>query len=257
MDRDGTPGRYRELAPPPELREHLLCGWTLEVGALSTDAVLPDGCMDIVWRAGRGLIAAGPDTGPNPASRRPGSTVVGVRFRPGAGPAMLGVPAEELRDLRVSLTELWGDGAERLEDRLDGAGSARARLELLRRELHRRLARAERPDPLVAAAVMRLYSNDPGRVGALGDALGIGERQLRRRFHAAVGYGPKTLARVLRFQRLLALCARRGWARGELARLALDAGYADQAHMTAEVTRLAGRPPTRLLATRPAVTAGT
>ena len=33
--------------------------------------------------------------------------------------------------------------------------------------------------------------------------LGVSERQLRRRFAEAVGYGPKTLARVLRFQRFL------------------------------------------------------
>ena len=256
MAEEATSGRYRELAPPPEVRAHVLCGWTLDAGRPRDDAVLPDGCMDIVWRDGHGLIAAGPDTGPAPVSRRPGSTVVGVRFRPGAGAAMLGLPASELRDLRVPLAELWDEDAERLEERLHDAGSPSERLEVLQRELQCRLARADRPDPMVAAAVMRLYSNDPGLVRALADALGIGERQLRRRFHAAVGYGPKTLARILRFQRLLALASRIGWARGDLARLALDAGYADQAHMTAEVTRLAGKPPTRLLATRPAITAG-
>jgi AraC-like DNA-binding protein len=247
---------YRELAPPAELRDHLICGWTLGPVRSSAGAILPDGCMDIVWREGRGLIAAGPDTGPAPASRPVGSTVVGTRFRPGAAPGMLGIPASELRDLRVPLTELWGDDAERLEERLDGAASASARLELIEDELRRRLPRAESPDRLVAAAVMRLYSNDPGRVGALGDVLGISERQLRRRFHAAVGYGPKTLARVLRLQRVLALASRRGAARGDLARLALDAGYADQAHMTAELTRLAGDPPAQLLAARHPVTAG-
>jgi AraC-like DNA-binding protein len=246
---------YRELAVPRELRDHVLCGWTL--GPVSGDgAVFPDGCMDIVWRAGRGAIVAGPDTGPVRASRASGSTVVGVRFRPGAGPAMLGLPASELRDLRIPLAELWGDGAERLEERLAAGPDAPARLGLLQDELRGRLAHAQAPDALVAAAVVRLYSNDPGRVSAIGDALGISERQLRRRFHVAVGYGPKTLARVLRFQRVLALASRRGAARGDLTRLALDAGYADQAHMTAEVTRLAGEPPSRLLAARPAVTAG-
>ena len=247
---------YRELAPPRDLRGHVLCGWTLGPVRGDSGAVLPDGCMDIVWRQGHGLIVAGPDTGPASTSRPPGSTVVGVRFRPGAGPAMLGIPASELRDLRVPLTEVWGGDAERLEERLEGASGPSARLELLEGELRRRLERAERPDALVAAAVMRLYSNDPGRVQVIGDELGLSERQLRRRFHAAVGYGPKTLARVLRFQRLLALASRRGAARGDLARLALDAGYADQAHMTAEVTRLAGDPPSRVLAARPPVTAG-
>ena len=77
-------------------------------------------------------------------------------------------------------------------------------------------------------------------------ALGIGDRQLRRRFADAVGYGPKTLERVLRFQRFLGLAARE--ARPDLAWLALEAGYADQAHLTRECTRLAGLPPAALLA---------
>jgi AraC-like DNA-binding protein len=95
-----------------------------------------------------------------------------------------------------------------------------------------------------------LRANGLRRVQGLADAIGISERQLRRRFHAAVGYGPKTLARVLRFQRMLRLAAGRGGEPERLARLALEAGYADQAHMTAECTRLAGQPPARLLASR-------
>ena len=92
----------------------------------------------------------------------------------------------------------------------------------------------------------------PGaRVDVLGAQLGVSERQLRRRFADAVGYGPKTLARVLRFQRFLALAA----TGDDLARLALGAGYADQAHLTRETRRLAGRTPRELLlagAARPA-----
>ena len=80
------------------------------------------------------------------------------------------------------------------------------------------------------------------RVDTLAADLGLSERQLRRRCHAAAGYGPKTLQRVLRFRRFLAV------ANGDLARAALDAGYADQAHLTRECTRLAGRPPAALLA---------
>jgi transcriptional regulator GlxA family with amidase domain len=72
----------------------------------------------------------------------------------------------------------------------------------------------------------------------------VSERQLRRRFLDAVGYGPKTLARVLRFQHFLQL----GSGPGDLARLAFAAGYADQAHLTRECRRLAGRTPAELLA---------
>ncbi|MFD0886505.1 helix-turn-helix domain-containing protein, partial [Streptosporangium algeriense] len=59
---------------------------------------------------------------------------------------------------------------------------------------------------------------------------------LHRRSLRAFGYGPKTLQRVVRFQRALRL-ARRGTA---LAEVALASGYADQSHMANEVRRLAG-----------------
>jgi AraC-like DNA-binding protein len=239
---------YRGLAPPPELREHLLSVWTVGPASGGTETVLPDGSIDIVWPEGQGPIVAGPDTGPVPSTRPPRSTVVGASFRPGAAPAMLGIPADRLRDLRVPLSEAWGRDAERLQTSLDGAGSASARLKLLGHELRRRLTRAERPDQLVAVAVARLRSTHPTPVSAIAEELGISERQLRRRFHATVGYGPKTLARVLRFQRMLAI-ARQQPSR-DLGQLAVDAGYADQAHMTMECTRLAGLPPGRLIAAR-------
>ncbi|MCZ4495406.1 MAG: AraC family transcriptional regulator, partial [Conexibacter sp.] len=71
-------------------------------------------------------------------------------------------------------------------------------------------------------------------------------RQLRRRFVRAVGYWPATLARVQRFQRFLGHAQRTPGA--SLARLAADAGYADQAHLARECRRLAGVPPSALLA---------
>lgn len=73
--------------------------------------------------------------------------------------------------------------------------------------------------------------------------LGLGERQLLRRSLRAFGYGPKTLQRVVRFQRALRL-ARRGVAAAEVA---VASGYADQAHMANEVRRLAGMPLGRLI----------
>ena len=67
----------------------------------------------------------------------------------------------------------------------------------------------------------------------------------RRRFERAVGYGPATLVRIQRFQHFLALAEDDPDA--SLVRLALEAGYADQAHLTRESTRLSGLPPAALL----------
>ncbi|MFJ2578528.1 helix-turn-helix domain-containing protein [Kitasatospora aureofaciens] len=200
--------------------------------------VLPDGCMDLLWTEGR-LLVAGPDT----RAYRPGPGLpgpwAGVRFYPGTAPALLGVPAHELRDRRVDLADLRpGAEVRRLTGRIDAAPDPAAALE----ELALRLAADARPaDPLVRAVVATLAA---GRsVTATAERLGLGERQLHRRSLAAFGYGPKTLARILRLQRALAL-ARSGV---PFAETAARTGYADQAHLARDVRELAGMPLTALV----------
>jgi transcriptional regulator GlxA family with amidase domain len=88
-------------------------------------------------------------------------------------------------------------------------------------------------------------------VTATSREVALTDRHLRRRFHDAVGYGPKTLQRVLRLRRFLALAE--STASADLARVALEAGYADQPHLTRECAELTGLPPAALLASRAAV----
>ncbi|WP_374200976.1 DUF6597 domain-containing transcriptional factor [Streptomyces bambusae] len=68
--------------------------------------VLPDGCMDLLWIEGR-LMVAGPDTVARLPGEVPGTGFAGIRLAPGTAPALLGVPARELRDRRVDLADLW------------------------------------------------------------------------------------------------------------------------------------------------------
>ena len=150
---------------------------------------------------------------------------VDIVARDGRVCAALGLPASKLLDLSVPLEDVWGAAeARRIAER---ATDVRALAEAL-------APRANHADPLVRAAA----------TGTPRHALGIGDRQLRRRFLDAVGYGPKTLERIVRFQRFLSL-AETG---DDLAWLSLEAGYADQAHLTRECTRIAGLPPAALLA---------
>ena len=202
--------------------------------------VVPDGCIDIVWTQGRGARVVGPNTTAFLVGLDAGVSVVGARMRPGAAPALLGVDAAALRDGSVALAEVWGDDARRLEDRLERG--VRPRAGLLLEALGGCARRAAAPDPLVHAAVERL--RDPAaRVDTLAGELFVSARQLRRRFEAAVGYGPKRLGRVLRLERALA-SARGG---EELAQAAAGAGYVDQAHLTHDCRALAGVPPSALL----------
>ena len=223
---DLSPG-YREFAPPRALRGVVDCLWTRVSGASREVRIVPDGCTDLVWRQGEGTVVAGPDTGPKLVTVAEGDLLVGMRLLPGAGGAVLEAPVDAVRDLRVPAAEL---GRE-----FDLHGGLEP-LEVLRR--FAAVAAERRTDPVVAQAVHQVARQG---VGPAARELGISERQLRRRFHSAAGYGPKTLSRILRFRRFVRSVERGG---GDLARLAAEAGYADQAHLTRETRRLAGLPPT-------------
>ncbi|MFB6816569.1 DUF6597 domain-containing transcriptional factor [Streptomyces sp. NPDC056347] len=219
--------RYRERAS----RFDGATAWTLDLSAGPAGPVLPDGCMDLLWIGGR-LLVAGPDTrAMNPDAPATGR-VAGLRFAPGTAPALLGVPAHELRDRRVDLADLWPPERVRvLTERVAGAPEPVAALEAL---ALRRAARTEAPDPLMRHVAERLGA---GRsVAETARRAGLGARQLHRRSLTAFGYGPKTLARVLRLQRALAL-ARSGVPYAEAA---ARAGCADQAHLAREMRALAG-----------------
>jgi len=228
---------YRELPPPPRLAASVACVWMRHTAAPGTHLVVPDGCIDLV-ASPRGLLVAGPDTGPMPTAAHAGTTIFGLRFRPGAAAPVLGWPAHELRDRRTPLEELKTPGVKSFFAALE-AGVAKKDLTLA---VAWRLREAPPPDPIVGAAVHALARGR--RVSDLPAELHLSERQLRRRFHAAVGYGPKVLARVLRLQHMFALAP---WAGDNLARLAAEAGYADHAHLASETVALTGLTPRALL----------
>lgn len=231
---------YREYTPPPPLAPWLACTWEHQSAGDPPVRVVPDGCIDVVWTEGAGTTVVGANTTAFLVALTAGTLVVGARLWPGTAPALLGVDAESLRDARASVEDVWGDDgcrlAAALDEREDHAGA-------LLSALVARARHAAPPDPLVRAAVARL-DNPLIVVSGLARDLGVSERQLRRRTRAAVGYGPKRLARVLRLGRALA-AARAG---DDLGRVAHDAGYADQAHFAHDCGALAGAAPSAVLA---------
>jgi AraC-like DNA-binding protein len=246
------PPGYLEWPAPVALRDSVACLWARVSGDEDRAAlVLPDGCTDLIWTQGQGASVAGPDTRPVPTTMAAGTILLGVRFRPSMGGPVLGIPLSELRDQRVDLADLRPGDARRLSATLDPATAAARVLDVTGA-----LVGAARLDPAVAEAA-RLLHDPQARVEDVADDVGLSLRQLRRRCHAAVGYGPKTLQRVLRFRRFVsridALPQHPQHPGGlDLASLAVQAGYADQAHLTRECSRLAGLPPAALARQRAA-----
>ena len=244
---------YVERPPVLALADLVRVVWIQRIGAEPyPQRNLPTGGMELHCPMGSLPRLVGPLTGPSVEILVPGTTVVGVRFRPGAAAPLLGLPACELVDLTLGLDEIWGPAAVMLGELLSGAGSHEQALSMVQEHLIGLRVGARQPDTVVSEAVRLLMPWRAGETGSLSSLLAISESQLRRRCLATVGIGPKGLQRTLRFQGFLALVQSSGRRAsrpggGGLAGLAAEAGYADQAHLTRECVRLTGLPPQAFL----------
>jgi AraC-like DNA-binding protein len=242
---------YRELRTPQPLTRLVECGWVDTAATDGVHAVLPDGCMDLVW-TGSELLVAGPDTVARPAPRERGVTTAGLRFAPGALPSLLKVPAVELHNRQVALVDVVQAPACAAIARLEAGDAALPVLAALTARLP-----GTPPDASVAAlrSALAPETSHPGAaaarfggqsplesVTALADMLGCTTRSVHRRCLSAFGYGPAVLRRVLRFRRATALL-HAGMAPADVAAMA---GYADQPHLSREVRALAGASPCQL-----------
>ncbi|MDB5489308.1 MAG: AraC family transcriptional regulator [Reyranella sp.] len=233
----GSAGRYREFAPVPILRPHFRCVWsnelTLDTG--SRLVVVPDGCVDLTWVDGR-LLVAGPDVSAALSKVAGHTAVIGIRFRPGAASAWLGLPLSEIVGQRIDLGVFWGRRAAEISRRIGDASTAGAKMQALQAALCPIASDLDRPGHQMEFVFDALKAG-PGMAAIL-ERLDVSPRSLRRHCHEAFGYGPKTLHRILRFQRFLDLA--KGHESKGLADLAFAAGFSDQAHLTREVRRLTG-----------------
>ncbi|MEV6286705.1 AraC family transcriptional regulator [Kribbella sp. NPDC051770] len=210
---------------------------------------LPTGGVEIHFPIGGRPQLVGPLTGPEVEVIPARTTIVGVRFMPGTAPP-LRAGLDDLVDQRLDLGDLWGGLVDRLVETMALAGTPERALLILQQHLEREF-RGHR-DPLVGEAVRALMPWRPLSIDALADHLALSSSQLRRRCLQSVGVAPKVLQRTLRFQGFLALAQAGATASGQrgadgTAGLAIDVGYADQAHLSRECVRLTGLTPGELL----------
>jgi AraC-like DNA-binding protein len=213
---------YRERPPPTRLRELVECAWVMD-GPCGPVRVLPDGCMDLIRMDGR-VIVAGPDTIAS-ISQHGSEPLVGLRFRPGMLPRLLGVPAAELRNGRVPLADLGVPAAQ--------GGSL---VELTTALASGTPSSETTPWSMALLGHVTRSFASGAAVARVADQIGWSSRTLQRQCTAVYGYGPATLRRILRFRRALQLMD----LGASYAEAAAAAGYSDQPHLHREVRDLTG-----------------
>ena len=248
---DGEPELvYRELpGPVPDA----LLSWRLASRRPLERAfayhIVPDGCVDLVFdlRGGRAWLY-GASAAPASAELVGDVDLFGVRLRPGRPGRVLGAPGGELAGRVIGLEDVVPPGAGLrpgwLRAWIDelAARDPHARAETVARglaALARSASRTDRLGEAIADAIVR--GRGTAGVDELARRFSISGRHLSRTCRAATGLAPKQLARLVRFQaavRALAAAPARN-----LASLAADHGYCDQAHLTGEFRALLGSTP--------------
>lgn len=245
-------GSYSEMPPPQGLAPSIACFWTatLEKSSQSLQPILPDGCVDLVFKVSQSNTIQGWVVGAMTQARLPADsgiqTYYGLRFRPGGATCLL----------RSSIHE-FTNGSFRLNDIVPGLES-----EILRRfdclgletfclqdvaagvteYCHGRLVR---PDRRLAYACTRI---DQGGgqlpLAEIAREMGMTRQHLGRIFRSQVGLSPKLYARIRRFQNVIAmaqtLLPRWGWAG-----VAHQFGYVDQSHLIADFQALSRTTPAK------------
>jgi AraC-like DNA-binding protein len=162
---------------------------------------------------------------------------------------LFGIPMHELSERIVDFSDVMGCEGARLEAEIAEAEDWGSRFEILDRFLIRRIGEAEPICDTVKHAWKRLRdARGMIPVSTLASEVGWSRKHLANRFREDIGLSPKTMARLLRFRRVVDrpsadLLSR--WTD-----VALDAGYFDQAHLIRDFRQFAGMTPVEFLRSR-------
>ncbi len=250
-------GWYVPQGPPHHLADTLACSWVAELQG-RPHLLVPDGCVELLWISRGEIWLCGPETHAWRFQLPLGTTAVGVRFRPGRHSSLFAIDTSTLRNVRLPLRDVVGPEIERsLVADVESNASPEHRVRVIESFVHRLVRASEHGPNAIAATANREFADFVLEVLAhsprttqqqLAERLDITSRQLHRRALTVFGYGTSQLSRLLRFQRFLALAEQHRDSSLPIARLAVEAGFSDHAHLGRDCRNITGLAPAAFLA---------
>ncbi len=240
---------YAEKTPGPLRRQEFTAGKVVFILGLGPSIGLVDPAGHATPRRVDSFVA-GIDDGFTITETSGAQAGIQLNLDPLIAGRLFGLPAGVLTREVVDFADLWGADAAGLVEQLQAANDWGRRFDLLDRHLGPRLADGPKPNPTVAWAWRRLRET-AGQLSIteLATDIGWSRKHLAQQFREQVGLAPKAVARLMRLG--AAVRALDGLAPApELAGLALDCGYYDQAHFTHDFRRLTGVTPAEYLRRR-------
>lgn len=170
--------------------------------------------------------------------------VTGLGFHPGGLAALLGQDAASLTGRVVPAVELFGSEIQSLGEEVVATSGETRRRERVAQWLTERVLPGRPHDPayaIVRRACTLVEEGEFAKVEDVAGAVHVSPRTLQRSFVRLVGVSPLWVIRRRRLQRVAErLDAGMG---GDLAEVAAELGYADQAHLSRDFRAVLGQPP--------------
>jgi AraC-like DNA-binding protein len=251
-DVDGYSPPIHRFAPSPELadvvRRHWIPVWSLPEGSRSVQRVLQYPCCNLVIETSYAIVV-GPTTGLSTRELTGSGWAFGAMLQPAAGALLLGGAVSEFADTATPLETVPGlDGAalvDRVRSALAGDPESASGQQAAVTALEEALADLLPVDDegLLVNAIVEYVEGDPRvqRVSQVCEKFDISQRSLQRLTARRIGLTPKWLVQR---RRLHEAAGRLSTAEPpDLARVAVDLGYADQAHFTRDFRTVTGLTP--------------
>ena len=259
---------YREYKPRQQLANYIKSIYCLKLSERklnpSYQRITPDGCFELNFNFGdplRRVNQSGDErnardinasyliqrrANPYLIKRTGVANIIGIRFHPWGLYPFTGIPAHMLVDKLFPIEDIFGRGILELQEELFSANMEKA-IYLIENYFIKLYEKKYREDTLVTDICQRLtyLPADDNNLGKALAGLNLSERRLQQRFHEVVGFGPKTLCRIIRFQNVL-----KKLNSGDikfLTKVAFDCDYFDQSHFIREFKFFSGITPRQYL----------
>jgi AraC-like DNA-binding protein len=227
----------------PFVAHYWIVTWNLRGQDPYEQRVLPYPAVNMTFKPGRCRIAGVP-RGRFTEVLHDAGRVFGVRFHPGGFHPFLGTPVSSITDRFLAVEDVFGPSGHALAEAVLAADDAAA-VAVMDEFLTTRAPRQPEPAAQLTAAIVARTAAEPGitRVDDLAREFDLTMRQLQRLFADYVGVGPKWVIRRHRLHEAAARAA--AGTRLDLAALAAELGYSDQAHLTRDFASMIGVPPSQ------------
>lgn len=221
--------------------------WDLPEGAVYESVVVPQPCVSLSFMPGLGAEVHGPGLAIARYPLTGTGRVFGVKFRPGGFTAFTGIEAAEFADWVAGAATVFGPEADALNEVVLSGGDTYAVTTMTRFLTARAPERMDtRYEHLLEVVAAMLADRRITRVDQVAARFFMTPKTLQRLFQAYIGLGPKTLLSRYRLHDAADRLA--GDPEVDLAGLAAELGWSDQAHFTHDFKNLIGYPPSEYAA---------